>query len=557
MERTQYDQRELAAPGGPPPLLLWLAVVFLFLLIVLALAGFSYFSGGQRLATLIPYAGVAVAGLALLVIGGSLVYRRRLPRLFWLWTTIGVLILLGVGGVAGVWAYRNVLPPRFQEQALTEIPFLRALMPPTPQGGVVPTVAAPGEFSVDDLLSVAPLAEPTAEAPAAVEVTEEETETVMVATATPSPTAIPPTETTPPTTAATATTAATEVAVVPTTEPTVQVVVAQPTSAPALVGTDATGTRYSTPIWIYGLNHVQQGWNNCGPANITMALSYYGWREDQDYAASFLRPDEEDKNVSPSELVQFVNEQTGVRAITRIGGDIGLLKEFIVAQIPVIIERSYTPEGYDWIGHYQTVVGFDDNARTFYVYDSYLGTGVAGSGLPETYDEFDDGWQAFNRVFIAIYPQDQEATVQRILGARADLAGAAEIALETARTEARADRQNPFVWFNVGTALTRLGQYEDAARAYDESRRLELPFRMLWYQFGMFEALYEVGRYDDVLSLVNVNLANGGQYVEETYYWQGRALEALGRTQEAVTAYQRAIARNPRYAAAQQALNNL
>ncbi|MCK6577128.1 MAG: tetratricopeptide repeat protein [Anaerolineae bacterium] len=528
------QQHHKPAHGGPSPILLWISFILLFLFAVAAFAGFSYFASGQRLAALIPYAAVAVGGAALALVVGALLLRHHLPRLFWLWTILFVLVALSVGGVTTIWAYRSVLPPRYQEQFLTEVPLLRAFLPPTPQGGIVPTAAATSAFSAEDLLSAPlPIGTPTSVPPTPA------LATTLPPTATAS--SVPETPTLAPTLLPSATTPPTSVSVAPT-EIAQQIV-----------------DSFAAPVAsrIYGFTHVQQGWNNCGPANVTMALSYYGWQEDQDYAAGFLRPDREDKNVSPVELVAFVNEHTGVRAVTRIGGDTALLKQFIVNNIPVIIERSYTPEGYDWIGHYQTVVGYDDNAREFYVYDSYLGTGVAGAGLPESYTEFDNGWQAFNRVFIAIYEQDRESVVQNILGERADVNRAAEIALEVAREEARADRQNPFVWFNMGSALTKLGLYEEAARYFDEARRLNTPFRMLWYQFAPFEAYFMVQRYEDVLALVNNNLVNGGQYVEETFYWQGRALAALGRSQEAVTALQRALAQNPYFHEAQQALNAL
>ncbi len=532
----KYPPPSEDSPGGPPILLMWLALVALFLIIVVALAGLSFFSGGQRLALLIPYIGIAVTGIALAIIGGAFIYRRRLPRLLWLWASLAIIIVMAGGVAASVWAYQNVLPPRYQEQFVEEIPVLRAFLPPTPQGGVLPTLAATSAISIDDLLS-APLLPPTATAEAQQVIAPTATlpPPTLPPTALPTDTPPPPTQTPPPTSAALMPTAV-STAIVP------QVV-----------------SSFSRPASsrMYGFTHVQQGWNNCGPANVTMALSYFGWRESQDYAASILRPDREDKNVSPHELVDFVNTQTGVRAITRIGGDLDLLKQFIVNNIPVIIERSYTPEGFDWIGHYQTVVGYDDNARIFYVYDSYLGTGTGGAGLAENYTAFDAGWQAFNRVFIAIYEPDRESVVQGILGERADVNRAAEIALETARAEARADRQNAFAWFNMGAALTRLGNYEEATRYFDEARRLNLPFRMLWYQFYPFQAYYEVGRFDDVLALVNNNLVNGGQYVEETHYWHGRVLAAQGRRSEAVAAFQRALARNRNYTAAQQALNAL
>jgi hypothetical protein len=309
---------------------------------------------------------------------------------------------------------------------------------------------------------------------------------------------------------------------------------------------------------LFGFTHTKQTWNNCGPANITMALSYFGWNDDQSVAASFLKPDKEDKNVNPGEMVAFVNENTQVRAITRIGGSLDLLKEFIANEFPVVIETGYMPEGYDWIGHYQTVVGYDDLIRVFYIYDSYLGTGENAAGIPEDYEDLDKNWQDFNRTFIVLYPPERETEVAQILGDRADLAGAAENALQVAQDEARANPQDPFAWFNIGTALTKLERYDEAAVAYDQSRRVGvLPWRITWYQHGIFEAYFNTQRYSDVIALVNANLTNGAQYVEETYYWQGKVLAAQGDFQSARSAYSRALQHNPRYLAAQDALDQL
>jgi tetratricopeptide (TPR) repeat protein len=109
----------------------------------------------------------------------------------------------------------------------------------------------------------------------------------------------------------------------------------------------------------------------------------------------------------------------------------------------------------------------------------------------------------------------------------------------------------------MGTSYTRLGDYERAASAYDRAFQLNLPFRFLWYQFGPFEAYFNTGRYDDVMSLVNANIANAGNNVEETFYWQGKVYAAQGRRAEATTSFQRAIGQNPNYEAASQALSEL
>ncbi len=307
-----------------------------------------------------------------------------------------------------------------------------------------------------------------------------------------------------------------------------------------------------------GFTHIMQSWNNCGPANLAMALSYFGWDRGEKVIADNLKPGREDKNVSPHELVAFVNDSTGLKALTRMGGNLELLRALVSAGFPVIVETGFMPEGYDWLGHYQTIVAYDDVSKQFWLYDSFLGDGANGEGLRESYRELDGNWQPFNRTFIVIYRPEDEAALRSVLGEHASPGAAAEIALASAREEARVNRMDVFAWFNMGTSLTKLGRHEEAAVAYDQSRRTgTLPWRMTWYQFGPFEAYFYSGRLDDVMALVQVNLANGARYVEETWYWQGRVLQERGDLNGARNAYIQALQHNRFHAAARDALAGL
>lgn len=542
-----YYDREPSL-SGPPRLLVWAVVIFFLLVVVVGIGLIIYLSNGRRLGALIPYAAAVGALIPVVVIGGGVIFRKRLPRFFLLWAVLFFVLVAAVGAFASIFVYRSVLPPRYQEEMLTVVPFMRVFLPPTPAGGIIPTVGAESTSSLspEDLLSM-PLFGATATPVSGAEATEQTTPTDA-----PTPT---PTETQPPTTVPTETPTVPPTDISPTAAPT-QAAIA-PTTNPLLVSSQSSASSLPVTARMFGFRHEQQTWNNCGPANVTMALSYYGWRDNQDVAARFLKPETEDKNVSPHEMVAFVNEQTGVRALYRVGGDMALLKAFIANNFPIIIETAYAPEGYDWIGHYRTVVGYDDLQRVFFIYDSFLGTGENGDGITESYDQFDANWQAFNRVFIVLYRQEEENTVRAILGEREDPQRAAEIALATAQSEARANPQNPFAWFNMGSSYALLQRYTEAAAAYDRAVSLGLPFRMNWYQFGMFESYFNVGRLSDVLVLVQTNLTNGAQYVEETYYWQGRVFAEQGRAQEAAAAFRRALQQNPRYAAAQDALDAL
>lgn len=304
-----------------------------------------------------------------------------------------------------------------------------------------------------------------------------------------------------------------------------------------------------------GIRHVYQDWNNCGPANLTMALSYFGWSYGQQRAASFLKPTIEDKNVSPAEMVEFVNasqtELPGVQAMWRFGGTLDVLKRLIAAGFPVVVESGYDVEDLGWMGHYETVVAYDDETQTIWVYDSYLGIG-SGYGRTYSYQEFDGWWRHFNRTFLVLFPLDRTDELRAALGAYVDVAWTASTALDTALQEAAADQSDAWAWFNAGVSAAKLGNYYDAASYFDLAFALGLPFRVTWYHFAPYEAYYNVGRTDDVIALAD-NTESTTVYVEETYYWRGMAYAAQGRTGEALSQFALAIDYNRNFDAAEDA----
>ena len=152
------------------------------------------------------------------------------------------------------------------------------------------------------------------------------------------------------------------------------------TAIPALAqggGTSLPQTYQMSPF-----RHEYQGWNNCGPATLTMTLSHYGWQDNQLTAANWLKPDTEDKNVSPWQMIAFVNEMTPERALMRYAGTLDLLRTLIANDFPVIIEAGYEPEGYDWMGHYLLVMGYDLPGQTFLTQEliPWPGSSLCGGG---------------------------------------------------------------------------------------------------------------------------------------------------------------------------------
>lgn len=339
--------------------------------------------------------------------------------------------------------------------------------------------------------------------------------------------------------------------------------------------TEATETpAESLPLGhqLQGLGFEFQGWNNCGPATVTNALTFFGYSNNQTRAATWLKPDGEDKNVSPWQIVEFVNSQVPeipVFAMNRHGGTIELMKTLLANDFPIIIEEGYDPEPdrLGWMGHYLLLTGYDDASQMFVTHDSYL-----GANLNYTYDHIAEFWQHFNYTYIVLYDWNRESELLALLGSEADAYQNATNAFMIAQQEAVADETDSHAWFNMGTNLVHIAElqaasgnddiaqelYINAAVAYDQARTLGLPWRMSWYQFGMFEAYYHVERYSDMIALAQNNLNDGGgHFVEETFYYGGLAREALGEYDRALSNYNAAIAFNSNFLPAIEARDNL
>jgi len=310
----------------------------------------------------------------------------------------------------------------------------------------------------------------------------------------------------------------------------------------------------------------KQDWNNCGPATLSMYLHFYGWDGDQYTISEQVKPLREDRNVNVDEMVNFVLGNVGwLDTGYRVGGSIDLLRRFIAAGIPIMIEESfilreeqnYWPDDDNWTGHYLLLTGYDDQAQVFFVQNSYANPAKIEPVVPnqvKTYQEIDSNWQAFNRVFIMIYRPEQEQTVKDLLGSDWNPDTNRENALSTAQAEAEADSQNSFAWFNVGSNLVYFENYEGAVQAYDNARNLGLPQRMLRYQFGTFLAYFHSGRIEDLLALTSYAL-DITPNSEEAHLWHGWGLYRQGDTAGAIQHFNQALDARPGYTDAIYALN--
>ncbi|MCZ7571444.1 MAG: C39 family peptidase [Ardenticatenaceae bacterium] len=318
--------------------------------------------------------------------------------------------------------------------------------------------------------------------------------------------------------------------------------------APVAAPSPAVAVAPALPVTVLqGVHHEYQRWNNCGPVTIGMQLSFFGRTETQFQTAPFLKPDPDDKNVSPDELVAYARS-IGFESFASVGGDLDLLKRLVSNQFPVIVESWFIPEPKDEMGHYLLFIGYDDATGELIFNDSYEGPNRHVKAA-----EFDRLWQVFNRTFVLSYPPERAPVAQAILGELGDSQAMYTHALHIAQAEVAADQNNRYAWFNLGSSFVGLGEMEKAAEAFDQARSLKLPWRMLWYQFGPFQAYYAVGRYQDVIDLATANLHTTGD-LEESFYWRGRAQQALGNLDSARRDYQQALRYNKNFTAAADAL---
>jgi hypothetical protein len=338
------------------------------------------------------------------------------------------------------------------------------------------------------------------------------------------------------------------------------------TSASTAQWTDIP-TQYYTSGYKYFDQHGL--WNYCAPANLAMALSYWGWQGDRLDVGRSVKPNDNDMNVMPDELAEYVNQKTPYRAIVRVAGTLELLKQLIAADFPVIVEKGTiireTSTGQDtWMGHYSYLTGYDDASQSFISQDSYY---TADYKVP--YTVLMKEWQGFNYVFLVVFPQERSADLMALLGELQAENSSHQIALERATQEISAQTgiQHFFAWYNRGSSLVKLQDYGNAAKAFDAAFQSlaampegEIPkkvMRIVWYETSPYYAYYYTARHTDVINLATqvMGLASSTPYLEESFYWRALSRFALGQNKEAADDLCASLEYHPDYALSLAALN--
>ncbi len=310
----------------------------------------------------------------------------------------------------------------------------------------------------------------------------------------------------------------------------------------------------------------KQGMNNCGPTTLGIYLRFWGIDTGQTKIASSIHQVADDRNVGLYEMRDYVLENTSLKAIIRFGGNFDLLRSLVSQGFPVMLERGfYTASTNEWMGHYGLVTGYDQKAATIHVPDTYLGN----TDFKET--DLERLWMHFSYSYLVIYPENQEASIQAILGDQWDETVNAQHTLDLMQEKAKAEfpesfaEDSFFAKFGVGVAYLLRHDSDQAAQAFDEAFRayaqmpaFKRPFRVMWYQFGPYEAYYATGRYQDCVSLAQNTIANSAASgLEESWLWRGKCTEALGDDSSAAYFYQKALDWHPGWVPAEEALQAL
>lgn len=300
-------------------------------------------------------------------------------------------------------------------------------------------------------------------------------------------------------------------------------------------------------------------WNYCGPANLAMALSYWGWEGTHDDVARVVKPYQKDKSVMPYELVDYVRSETNLDALVRVGGDLRLLKTLIASGYPVIVEKGpyFRDISYriTWMGHYQLLNGYNDATGAFIAQDSYQ-----HANFEQPYADLVDEWRSFNYTYVVVFPANERNDVLNLLGENSDVDANYRLAAQKAVDEIYKleGLSQFFAWYNYGTNLVYLRDYKGAADAYDQAFALYnalaedntmRPYRILWYQTGPYYAYYFMARYTDVINLATKNslemVRDDEPALEESYYWRGRAKVAVGDQGGAIDDFRTCLTYHP------------
>jgi DNA-directed RNA polymerase specialized sigma24 family protein len=233
------------------------------------------------------------------------------------------------------------------------------------------------------------------------------------------------------------------------------------------------------------------GWNNSGPLSLYTVLGFWSWQGQLLDILNDLQPDLQDLHVQPAEMVDFVSRQTNLASLWRAGGDLPTLKLLLAGGYPVIIAHGFEDsDGEGWFAGYAVMHGYDEQKGIV-----RLTKGIPGVETDKEvlFDDFMHLWRGLNFTFVVVYPPQQESRLTELLGPYADWNYGLENASRQGAAEITrlAGRDKFFAAFNHGASHAYLGEYQQAAAAFDQALLIymglpdqERPWRIFWYEIS-------------------------------------------------------------------------
>lgn len=300
--------------------------------------------------------------------------------------------------------------------------------------------------------------------------------------------------------------------------------------------------------------HIFQSFNNCGPAALSMALSYYGINVSQSQLGQQLRPyqisggDNDDKSVTLEELAQKAKEYDLI-PYHRPNGNIDLIKLFITYDIPVLT-RTYLKEGED-IGHYRVVKGYDQLSGQIIQDDS-----LQGKNLRYSYSAFNNLWKDFNFEYLVLVPKEKQEIAEAILGEDLNQKIAWQKAVKLSQAALEQNPDDVVARFNLSVAYYNIGEYQKSVEEFEKVEN-RLSFRTLWYQIEPIQAYYELSNYTRVFEITERILNYHNRAFSELYLIRGEIYKKQGNIEAARLEFEKAYLYNKNLESAQKALESI
>ncbi|MDP3965466.1 MAG: C39 family peptidase [bacterium] len=297
--------------------------------------------------------------------------------------------------------------------------------------------------------------------------------------------------------------------------------------------------------------HTFQTFNNCAPAALSIALSYYGIFKSQEVLAADLRPNNnprginDEKSTTPDRLGAKAQEY-GLTPYFRGNGNINLIKRLVASGFPVLMRTLL--EADEDFAHYRVIKGYDDTTEEIVQDDSYQGKNIRYS-----YDEFLKLWKPFGYEYLVLVPENKIAIIDAILGEEANAKISWHNAIRTAESELAQNSGDILARFNLSVALYYAGRYVEATKEFEKVEYV-LPRLTMWYQIEPIRAYAALGNAGRVFELSDKILNDKNPAFPELYLLRGEMHVAEGNLAAAKAEFQKAVLYNKNLEAAHEAL---